>query len=287
MAAGPPHANVSTGLIDRSLLPGHPSSDQQSVLSKTAIPESETLEVCFPKFAMFPSELRERIWRLALQDYQNVVIIGGPLRKDLRLAQDERKHHNGKYVSYQIPALLHTCQQSRAVGLKKYPACFKEQLDIPVLFNLSKDLLLFTDDFRFLRFLQRSLNTFGANENGLPDELRFLGICGALDSQPGLYYDSTHSRLHLFYNLEGFILESCHPFSREEWQATYVDNLRKTWTDRREEAGKELEGSVSAHERELPKVSFLSLEEITRLANADPQQGGDKDGPALFRPHIL
>jgi hypothetical protein len=29
------------------------------------------------------------------------------------------------------------------------------------------------------------------------------------------------------------------------------------------------------------------LEEITRLANADPQQGGDKDRPALFRPHIL
>ena len=56
---------------------------------------------------------------------------------------------------------------------------------------------------------------------------------------------------------------------------------------RREEAGKELERSVSAHERELPKVSFLSSEEITRLANADPRQGGDKDGPALFRPHIL
>ena len=239
------------------------------MLSKTAIPESETLEVCFPQFATFPSELRECIWRLGLLDYQNVVIIGGPLRKDLRLTRDGREHKNPKYVSYQIPALLHTCQQSRAVGLKKYPACFKEQLDIPVLFNLSKDLLLFTDDFHFLRFLQRSLNTFSANDNGLPDEVRFLGICGALDSQPGLY-DSTHRRLHLFYNLEELILESCNLFSREEWQATLVDNLKKTWTDRREEAAKELEGSVSAHERELPKISFLSSEDIRRLENADP-----------------
>jgi hypothetical protein len=240
------------------------------VLSKSETPETERLEERFPKFAALPSELRERIWQLALPDYQNVVIIGGPLRKDLRLARNGREHHNRKYVSYRIPALLHTCHQSRAVGLKKYPACFKEQLDIPVLFDLSKDLLLFTDDFRFLRFLGRSLNTFGAKDNALPNKLRFLGICGALDSRPGLYYDTAHCRLDLFYNLEELILESCKAFPRRERQATFVGSLKKRWTYRREEAAKELKESVSAHKRKLPKISFLSSEEIKRLANADP-----------------
>jgi hypothetical protein len=49
-----------------------------------------------------------------------------------------------------------------------------------------------------------------------------------------------------------------------------VDKLKKTWKDGREEAAKELKGSVSAPECELPKISFLSSEEFRRLANADP-----------------
>jgi hypothetical protein len=272
MSAEPSTATVPSRLVDpicHSSVPDHPSLDHQSVLSKSGTPEIEILEVCFPEFAALPFEIRGRIWRLALPDYQNVVIIGGPLRKDLGLAHNGKEHHNGKYVSYRIPAMLHTCQQSRTEGLKKYTACFKEQLGIPVLFNLSKDLLLFTDDFRFLRFLQRSLNTFGANDNGLTNDLRFLGICGALNSQPGLYYDTARSRLPLFYNLQELILERGTAFPLEELRAAFVDSLKKTWADKREKAAKQLKGTVSAHEPELPKVSFFSSEEIKRLSNAE------------------
>lgn len=268
--APPSAATVPAGLIDCfSSLQAHPSADHQSVLSKTRTLEVEMLYVRFPKFAAFSSELLERIWQLTLPDYQNVVIIRGLLRKDLRLAWNGREHHNRKYVSYRIPALLHTCQQSRAVGLKKYPACFEKQLNMPVLFNLSKDLLLFINDSRFLRCLRRSLKMFGVNDNGVPDELRFRGICSALDFQPGLYYDSTYYRLRLFYNLEELILKRCKAFPHKEWQATFVDNLEKTWRDRREEAAQELKGPVSAHESKLLKISLLSSEELKRLANGE------------------
>jgi hypothetical protein len=150
------------------------------------------------------------------------------------------------------------------------PPCFKEQLDTPVLFNLSKDLLLFATDDAFIHFPKRSFNTFGTNGFIFPVDLRFLGICGLLHCEAG-HYKTTYSRLYLFDRLEELILENFPEGIQNEAESPFVQYLKKTWTSRRAKAVKKLKGYVSEHDLELPKASFLSLKEIRRLANADPR----------------
>jgi 2EXR family len=233
-------------------------------------------ENTFLRFAELPFEVREQIWQCALPDTQNVVIIGGSLGSDscypanssLRplppcLPEDLEDPHNGKLVSYGPPALLHTCKQSRAVGLRTYPRCFTKQVGIPVLFNLSKDLLLFPNEHAFNAFLKTTFNTYGTNDFGLPVDLRFLGICGPIRREPA-DHETTHSRLYLFDRLEELILENQSSLPDDLVDLPFVEDLKEVWSARRTKSAKRLKGYVSEQDLELPKVSFLSLEEIKR-----------------------
>jgi hypothetical protein len=227
-------------------------------------------DITFLRFGELPFEIREQIWQYALPDGQNVVIIRGPLRWDSRYpcienSLNQKDPRNGNLASYQPPALLHACQQSRAVGLKTYHRCFNKQLGKPVLFNLSKDLLLFSDDQSFNHFLKTTFNTFGMNDFGLPIDLRFLGICGPIRCEPA-HYETTHSRLYLFDRLEELILENQTPLPNDEVDLPFVEDLKEVWTARRTKSAKRLKGYISEQDLELPKVSFLSLEEIKRRA---------------------
>jgi hypothetical protein len=222
-------------------------------------------EITFQRFTELPFEIREQIWEYALPDNQNVVIIGGPIGRDSRYPWDQKGIHNGNLVSYRPPALLHTCKQSRTVGLKTYPRCFNKQLGIPILFNLSKDLLLFSDDRSFNRFLKTTFNTYGGNDFGLSVELRFLGICGPIRCEPA-HYETTHSRLYLFDRLEELMLENQTSLLGDLADLSFVEDLKEVWTARRTKAAKRLKGCVSEQDLELPKVTFLSLEEIKRRA---------------------
>jgi hypothetical protein len=264
-------------------------------------------EASFTRFGELPFEIREQIWQNALPDHQNVVVIGVTHVKDLGIpgAQDEtsatqyphtpgspggrkefpggtiasdqappplyswdaERPDRGPFVSYQPPALLHTCQHSRTVGLRTYPQCFKEQLGIPVLFNLSKDLLLFSDDDIFRRFLKISLHTCGNNLFGLPVDLRFLGICGPISCEPAPY-ETTHSRLYLFDQLEELIIENRTSLPNTEVNPHFVKDLKEVWMARRWMAVKRLKGHVSEEDIRLPKVSFLSLDEIRCMVRA-------------------
>jgi len=261
----------------------------------------------FIRFGELPFEIREQIWQNALPDHQNVVVIGVTHVKDLGIpwAQDEtpatqyphtsgspggrkefpggtiasdqvppplyswdaERPHRGPFVSYQPPALLHTCQHSRIVGLRTYPQCFKEQIGIPDLINLSKDLLLFSDDDIFRRFLKISLHTCGNNLFGLPVDLRFLGICGPISCEPAPY-ETTHSRLYLFDQLEELIMENRTSLPDTEVNPHFVKDLKEVWKARRRMAIKRLKGHVSEEDIRLPKVSFLSLDEIRCMVRA-------------------
>ncbi|KAE9363962.1 hypothetical protein N431DRAFT_119359 [Stipitochalara longipes BDJ] len=265
----------------------------------------------FACFAELPFEIREQIWQYALPDHQNVIVIGGthpqnlsfPLTQGDPLAThhsytsglpwdekefddgtvvsdqispplyswDPKRPHRGPFVSYKPPALLHTCRQSRTVGLRTYPPCFKEQIGIPVLFNLSKDLLLFSDDDTFRRFLKLSFNTYGKNVFGLPVDLRFLGICGPIRCEPA-HYETTHSRLYLFDRLEELILENRTALPNHEVNPPFLEDLKEVWIARRTKAAKRLKGYASKEDLVLPRVSFLSLEEIKQMASGSPAQ---------------
>lgn len=234
----------------------------------------------FPHFPELPFEIREQIWEHALPDHQNVVVIGGPLgwnrshSRNRPYSWNREEPYGRTVVSYRPPAVLHTCRHSRTVGLKSYPRCFTEQLGTPILFNLSKDLLLFSDDHSFQRFLKISFNTYGNNVFGLPADLRFLGICGHIRCEPA-HYETTHSRLYLFDRLEELILENLTSISNEEMDLPFIEDLREVWTARKMKAAKKLKGSISKQDLELPKISFFSLEEIKRMARPDRLLAGD------------
>ena len=239
----------------------------------------------FSRFGELPFEIREQIWQYALPENQNVVTVKNALDRgtDLmylrgpapRCLLDETKASawtfHGISASYQPPALLHACRQSRAIGLKSYPRCFEIQLGIPVLFNLSKDLLLFVDDNTFRRFLKTSLNTYGTNVFGVQADLRFLGICGPILCEPS-HHETTHSRLYLFDQLQELILENWTPLPNTQLNPRYVRDIKEVWTARRTRAAKKLKGHVSEEDLRLPKVSFLSLEEIRHLTRLNRSQ---------------
>jgi 2EXR family len=105
----------------------------------------------FPPFVKFPPELRDAIWSEACQLRREIFVYGRPIYNDQQnrnQAQDQSNAHSGiatecnesteahsfgvnakpttfqLYTLFPCPAVLHTCRESRAVGLRFYDRGF-------------------------------------------------------------------------------------------------------------------------------------------------------------------
>jgi hypothetical protein len=79
-----------------------------------------------------------------------------------------------------------------------------------VPFNLSKDLLPFSNDRTFLYFLSLWYERLWS-----AIDFRFLAICGPLPCESS-HYETTRSQLYLFDRLEELVLENRTPLPNEE-----------------------------------------------------------------------
>jgi len=66
------------------------------------------------------------------------------------------------------------------------------------------------------------------------------------------------------------ILENQTPLPNDEVDLPFVEDLKEVWAARRTKSAKRLKGYISEQDLELPKVTFLSLEEIKRRARQAP-----------------
>ncbi|KUJ15520.1 uncharacterized protein LY89DRAFT_735621 [Mollisia scopiformis] len=88
----------------------------------------------FPRFQELPAEIRCLIWNYATPEARVV---------EMRLKQSK-----GNKVSFrsicQIPAILHTCQESRAIGLQTYHLAFRTSSSPAMTFvDFERDIIYF------------------------------------------------------------------------------------------------------------------------------------------------
>jgi hypothetical protein len=147
--------------------------------------------ITFRKFATFPKEIRDMIWDKSFRALPPQAVIISVDLAEIKKVEEARQSYNKTKVyraraDYQIPVLMHTCQESRAVGLKKYSIAFREQLcGKPVLFDYEKDVLLFTSKAAFLHFyggtvigLSPASVGFRYDMNEVHRKVRHLAIAG-------------------------------------------------------------------------------------------------------------
>jgi hypothetical protein len=104
-------------------------------------------EAAFRNFTKLPREIRDEIWKLTFPPPQVVTISKDDNEiKKIRKARPKRDVstiYRAK-ATYDVPPILHACQESRVVGLNRYGLAFKEQLGgRPAYFNYKNDILLF------------------------------------------------------------------------------------------------------------------------------------------------
>jgi hypothetical protein len=93
---------------------------------------------CFPKLAQ---ELQDMVWKLALPDANVVQIYAVRISYAVQILK----------ASYQVPALLHVCRESRLVARKRYQTIFDAEFgDKHVYFNPARDVLFIRDSVTML-----------------------------------------------------------------------------------------------------------------------------------------
>ncbi|RFU29986.1 hypothetical protein B7463_g6378, partial [Scytalidium lignicola] len=75
----------------------------------------------FHKFPLLPSELRLKIWSLALDISRTIKV---NLKKDIVRPGPGHRYAQSFNSPTPVPALLHTCRESRFEGLTIYKPCF-------------------------------------------------------------------------------------------------------------------------------------------------------------------
>jgi hypothetical protein len=127
----------------------------------------------FPMFKKLVPELREMIWGFV------------PEANTVEIELYEFEEYDSKQelffletmrASYTVPAILHTCQESRGVAQKFYQKIFEFKFrDRPVWFNTSRDILHLCDNSTLHGIGIRRLNGQGDNKewhdyNNDPDD---------------------------------------------------------------------------------------------------------------------
>jgi hypothetical protein len=100
----------------------------------------------FTRFPDLPPEIRREIWKYLLPGPRIIHIMGS-----------HRTNGGQCFVdTVEIPTLLHTCQESRSLALKRYKLSFEPHLRHPVYFDFSSDALLLQNEKVLSMFFERS-----------------------------------------------------------------------------------------------------------------------------------
>jgi hypothetical protein len=95
----------------------------------------------FHRFEKLPAELQFIIWGHATQNLEPRIVKVG-------LKCETAYNTNATYVAkYPIPALLHTCSDSRVIALKTYKPYFAKILQGPIYFHPEKDTLFVDGEY--------------------------------------------------------------------------------------------------------------------------------------------
>jgi len=85
-------------------------------------------------FLLLPAEIRLKIWKLCCLQSRNITILSVGVGEFIetnpidRSSRDDPKH---RFITYTpVPALLHTCKESRHVGLQYYELSFGRTYDL-------------------------------------------------------------------------------------------------------------------------------------------------------------
>ena len=217
--------------------------------SEVFLPPIET-PIAFPGFPKLPAELQTLIWQHSIPE-PNVVT--------MRKAKEKMKViGDGQYILSgprakaswrQFPAILHTCQLSRATGLTRYRPAIEKQLGCPLLFDFSQDLLLMTNFNTFAYFVGFPVapqwdpdQYFDCPE---ADDIRFLAI---VDSW-SWYFSEIWQLLRRFGFMESVIL------GKQGW----ADDLDMRYL-RRGQLKRKARGVDPDPERSGEEVQLLNIE---------------------------
>jgi hypothetical protein len=118
--------------------------DVAEIMGSASLGKIEAQEPHFMRFPELPLELRLIIWSFALPEPQVVTI----KKKVEQVEEDAQQQASTTFraeASYNIPALLHVCQDSRSVARKNYRLSFKQHLEHPVYIDFSQDTVYFVN----------------------------------------------------------------------------------------------------------------------------------------------
>jgi len=154
-----------------------PKNAEIDNITATPIPEPLDHFTLFPKL---PAELQLKVWGYASQSIAPRSLIVQSANIHLWFTETHRSSIIERYQArclQPIPALIHTCHDSREVALKIYRPSFADRLNRPVYFNPSKDTLIMRDEDAlesFVRALDPSLYALSDLLRHQPDCLASL-----------------------------------------------------------------------------------------------------------------
>jgi hypothetical protein len=171
----------------------------------------------FP-FQNLPPELQLQIWNYLVPEQLVVTIRSSCYPGPPEEMFDPNIHIIRRpTASYRIPAVLHICHDSRALGYRIYRPCFERQLGHPIWFNLSKDLLLMVDGKAFASFMATTRHSGIVADYSDLQQVRNLAIYGNWRET----FHNSELRLTHFKALETVFVESQplfkHRFSQKVW----------------------------------------------------------------------
>ena len=223
------------------MMPYNTSRHGSSNLCQERSPPPPDDNNSFQFFAQLPPELQIQIWE-AVDSDPNIISIKRnancrPTNNILRVD-----------VSYSVPSLLRTCHMSRTVALPQYNLCFKDQLERPIYFNATKDIIYLDDCETVACFLQTPFFT--------PVVMKFedLGRIRCL-SIGGPWYASQNKflqRLYLFTGLEELWFEGIKKnFRRED---NFKRRLETQWAQHQAYRTTVLKEETDG---KSPKITFI------------------------------
>lgn len=131
------------------------------LLAELAPPQIPSPQV-FTLFPKLPSELQLMIWDHAAagRGERHIIITSADEKlESLDTHGDHHVLHKAQAVAVNLPPLLHTCFQSRALALKHYTLSFETSLKHPVYFDYDKDKLVMVGQQAWDSFVWHDLSS--------------------------------------------------------------------------------------------------------------------------------
>ena len=215
----------------------------------------------FHLFPNFPPELRDAIWKMSI--VPRVITIKNASQEKVKTrymgSQTVYRTVVAAETKTPVPAILHACQDSRAIALKAWTLEFEEQLGDPVYFNWKFDTLFMENWDDVLAFYGGPTNVkpyFHFDMEDVEKNLRHLVVAERMPTD--FVVKKVVSRL---YNLKELFL----PLPQGQGfgaikAAQLVGNKILDWMEQVQEVKSEQDGMSTIWM--LPEIEFMSKKQL-------------------------